>query len=81
MEPQHRGVGRDDGEVVRQCFQVVPVLGGHRDAQSVERLAEARVQIGETYDFLWTPPARGEYRLTVGYDEPGQTRTQRVIVR
>ena len=50
--------------------------------QAVNRPAELDVYVGETADFLFTPPQRGDYTLTWRSDDSkAEPRTQRIIVR
>jgi FtsP/CotA-like multicopper oxidase with cupredoxin domain len=50
--------------------------------QAVNRPAELDVYVGETADFLFSPPQRGEYTLTFKSDDKKSVpRSQRIIVR
>ena len=50
--------------------------------QAVTRPAELDLFVGETADFLFTPPQRGEYTLRWTSDNrKSEIRTQRIIVR
>ena len=50
--------------------------------QAINRPAELDVYVGETADFLFNPPLRGEYTLTFKSDDKKATpRSQRIIVR
>ena len=49
--------------------------------QSLLRPASQQVNVGETYDFVFRPPARAEYELRVCCSAGRKPWTQRVIVR
>ena len=51
-------------------------------SQAVNRPAELDVYVGETADFLFTPPQRGEYTLVwKSENRKSEIRTQRILVR
>lgn len=50
-------------------------------SQSALRAANQRLDVGETYDFTFRPPARAEYELRVCCSAGRKPWTQRVIVR
>lgn len=49
--------------------------------QRTVRRAVQAIDVGETYDFEFTPPAAGEYVLSVPTDPTGRLWTRRIIVR
>jgi len=51
------------------------------DAQRVARPAQLRMESGETADFEFTPPRRGEYVMTMRLSDSKGPLTQRIIVR
>ena len=50
-------------------------------AQRVATPARVAVDVGETYDFEFTPPAAGEYVLSTPVDPKGGVWTRRIVVR
>lgn len=65
-------------------FHVLPLAKDGADLplqHAIPTPAAQRLAVGETFDFAFLPPARGDYVLTIGAPEEPPAYVRRVIVR